>query len=152
MVQWIIVMKIKPSICLGDWRKPWKNSSQVGWNRDLNSGPSKFESSVLPTSVTNIEHQSFFKMAAFGLHTVSKSLWPPIYWITLCLLWEIRHFLHQGALQDLDIGVPLLTEDAFKHCPLLGVHWAEVRAAEGPINPESPGVIESGKSPGARPR
>ena len=92
----------------------------------------------LSTSVTNILHQSFFKMATFGLQTVPKSLWPPMYRIKQCLLWEISHCFHQGALQDFDIGVPVLTVHAFNHCPFLGVHWADVRAAEGPINPESP--------------
>ena len=34
--------------------------------------------------------------------------------------------------------------------PTIGVHWAEVRAAEGSINPELPGVMKSGIYPGAR--
>ena len=33
----------------------------------------------LPTSVANIEDQLFFKMATYGFHSFSKSLWPPIY-------------------------------------------------------------------------
>ena len=51
-------------------------------------------------------------MAAFRLRIVPKSLWLPIYWITQCLLWEICHCCHQGALQDFDIGVPLLTDQS----------------------------------------
>ena len=35
-------------ICSDDWVKPWKNSSQVGWDQGLNSETPKFESSVLP--------------------------------------------------------------------------------------------------------
>ena len=58
-------------------------------------------------------------MATFGLHKIPESLCPPIYCIMQCLFWKIHHYFHQGALQDFDIGVPGLTDRAFKHCPLL---------------------------------
>ena len=47
MVKWIAVMKFQPNICLDD-REAIKNPRQVGWRRDLNSGPPKFEPSLLP--------------------------------------------------------------------------------------------------------
>ena len=101
----------------------------------------------LPTSVMNIEYQSFFKMATFALHTFPKSLWPPIYCIMQCLLQEICHCFQQGPLQDFDVGVPRLTDHAFKHCPLLESIGLRSELLKG----QSPGVIESGKLPRARP-
>ena len=50
MVKWIVVMKIKSSICLDDWGKPRKNPSQVGRHRDSNQGPPECESRALPRS------------------------------------------------------------------------------------------------------
>ena len=50
MVKWIVVMKIQPSTCLNDWRKPRKNLSQVGRHRDLNPGHPECESRALPRS------------------------------------------------------------------------------------------------------
>ena len=50
MVKCIVVMKIQPSICLHDWGKPRRNSSQVGWYQDLNAGPPECESRALPRS------------------------------------------------------------------------------------------------------
>ena len=50
MVQWIVVMKIQPSICLDDWGKLRKTPSQVGGHRDLNPRPPECESRALPRS------------------------------------------------------------------------------------------------------
>ena len=47
MVQWIVVMKIQPSICLDDWGKPRKNPSQVGRHLDSNPGSPECESRAL---------------------------------------------------------------------------------------------------------
>ena len=93
----------------------------------------------LLTSVTSIEHEPFFKEAAFGLHTVPKFLWSSIYCITQCLLWEIRNCFHQAVLQDFDIGVPLLADHAFKHCPLLEC----IGLRSEPLKGQSPGITRS---------
>ena len=45
-----MVMKIQPSICLGDCGKPQKTPSQVGRHWDLNPGPPECESRALPRS------------------------------------------------------------------------------------------------------
>ena len=94
----------------------------------------------------SIEHQSFFKMATFGLHTVPKSL----------LNYAVStlgnpSLLSSGSASGFRYWGASSYRTHVQALSTLGVHWAEVRAAEGPINPESPSVIESGKSPGARP-
>ena len=48
MIKCIIVMKIQPRICLMTDGNHENTTSQVGSNRDLNSGLPEYESTVLP--------------------------------------------------------------------------------------------------------
>ena len=104
----------------------------------------------LSTSVTNKEHQSFFKMATLSLHTVPKSVAAHLLNYAVSPLGN-PPLLSSGSTSGFRYWGASSYRSCLQALPTLGVHWAEVRAAEGPIIPESPGVIESRKSPRARP-
>ena len=85
-----MVMKIQPSICLGDWGKLRKTPSQVGRHRDSNQGPPECESRALPRS-----HLSRW-----------ITFWPPLTYVikkeswvqnSFCLYWNSSMAVEQAV-------------------------------------------------------
>ena len=91
MVKWIVIMKIQPSICFDDWRKQWKNPSQGGRDRDLNSGPPKFEPSVTTAPESEVAQFLFRRIDSFYYYynikdfaaSVLKSKISSLIWLTI---------------------------------------------------------------------
>ena len=86
----------------------------------------------LPTSVMNIEHQSFFKMAAFGLHTVPKTVATHLLYHAVSPLGN-PPLLSSGSASGFWYWGAYSYRSCLQALPTHRVHWAEVGAAEGSV-------------------